>query len=152
MSANTYQELVQLHRDIAMISSVSALLNWDQETYMPPAGAEFRAEQQSAVARMAHERRTDRRIGELLKACEANGIMRASDAAAANVREMRRDYDLATKLPTDLVAEIAKVTSQAQEAWKAARKDSFLPGISSARSRRAAGRRSPAPVPGRRRP
>ncbi len=124
MSANTYQELVQLHRDIAMISSVSALLNWDQETYMPPAGAEFRAEQQSVVARMAHERRTDRRIGELLKACEGNGIMKSSEAAAANVREMRRDYDLATKLPTDLVAEIAKVTSQAQEAWKAARKES----------------------------
>ncbi len=130
MSASTYQELVQLHRKVAMISSVSALLNWDQETYMPPAGAEFRAEQQSAIARMVHERRTDARIGELLRACESNGVMKSIDGAAANVREMRRDYDLATKLPTDLVAEIAMVTSQAQEAWKAARRDSDFSAFS----------------------
>jgi carboxypeptidase Taq len=43
---------------------------------------------------------------------------------AANVREIRRDYDRHCKLPTDLVAELSRVTSLAQEAWKDARQRS----------------------------
>lgn len=41
-----------------------------------------------------------------------------------NIREMRRDYDHATKIPTDLVADLARTGSQAQEVWKEAREKS----------------------------
>ena len=42
---------------------------------------------------------------------------------AANLREIRRDYDRARKLPAELVAEISETTSRALEAWKQSRAD-----------------------------
>lgn len=120
--SNAYAELCALHKEAATLASVSALLSWDQETYMPRAGGGARSDQQSIMAAIVHERRTSPRIGELLEACERDASLLKSDPdAAPNLREMRRDYDLATRLPGDLVAELAKVGSQSQEVWKEAR-------------------------------
>ena len=117
-----YDELRKLHRDAATLNSVGSLLGWDQETYMPPAASAHRADQQGLIATLTHERKTTPRIGELLATCEA---AKPSDPdIAANLREMRRDYHLATKLPGELVAELAKTTSLAQDAWKEARQKS----------------------------
>ncbi len=117
-----YAELCSLKREAATLSSVAHLLGWDQETYMPSGGTAARAEQSSLMAGLIHERETSERLGELISACEADKDIQADDAKAANVREMRRDYDKATKLPGELVKELANVGSRAQDAWKAARK------------------------------
>jgi len=116
-----YAELRTLLREAATIGSIGSLLGWDQETYMPPAASAHRGDQAALVARLHHERATSPRLGELIAACEARASLMADPATAANVREMRRDYDLATKLPTELVSELARVGSLAQEAWKEAR-------------------------------
>lgn len=117
-----YHELRGLLRRAATLASVSALLGWDQETYMPPGGAEGRAEQRSMIATMVHERRTSARVGELIGACEQDSSLDARERA--NLREMRRDFDLLTKLPASLVGEIASTSTLAQEAWKHAREAS----------------------------
>ncbi len=119
-----YDELRRLARESATLGSVGALLNWDQETYMPHAAADHRAEQQAMVATLVHERQTSPRKGELIAACEGDTTLTGDPEAAANIREFRRDYDLATKLPTELVSELARVGSQAQEVWKQARASS----------------------------
>ena len=125
MSASNYAELCSLLREAAMMTSIGSLLSWDQETYAPVAAAPMRSDQQALVARLGHERRTNPRIGELVSACEADRTLNApGSATAANLREIRRDFDLATKLPGSLVEEMAKVCSQAQEAWKHAREKS----------------------------
>ncbi len=116
-----YVELRKLHRDVATLKSVDALLNWDQETYMPPNAAAHRAEQQAMISSLAHERRTSTRIGELLTRCELDKTLTKDEGISANLREMRRDFDRATRIPTDLVGEIARTQSLAQEAWKKAR-------------------------------
>src|SRR5262249_34374516 len=124
-AAPAYAELCELLRQAATLGAVDQLLNWDQETDMPHAAAANRAEQQSLLAAIVHQRKTDAKIGELLAKCEADGgLNKPGSETAANLREMRRDYDLATKLPSELVAELAKVGSQAQEVWKAARQKS----------------------------
>lgn len=117
-------ELRALLREAATLGSAGALLSWDQETYMPPAAAAHRAEQQALISGLVHERTTSKRVGELIAACEADSDLMADEEAAANIREMRRDYDLATRIPTELVSELARVGSQSQEAWKEARKNS----------------------------
>jgi carboxypeptidase Taq len=126
MDSAPYLELCRLSREAATINSVVQLLNWDQETYMPPAGAAHRAEEQAILATLVHERKTSPRVGELIAACEADRTLSADPMcpAAAAVREFRRDYDLATKLPKELVAELARTGSQAQEVWKQAREKS----------------------------
>lgn len=132
MSAS-YTELCEMMRQAGHLASVSHLVSWDQETYMPERAAPARSDQQALMAGLVHERRTHPRVGELLGACEADATLLADPLAAANLREMRRDYDKVTKLPKDLVAELAKVGSQAQDAWKKAREKSdfkaFLPWL-----------------------
>ncbi|MEX2219578.1 MAG: carboxypeptidase M32 [Phycisphaerales bacterium] len=121
-----YVALCRLAREAATLNSVASLLNWDQETYMPHGAAAHRSEEQALVASLVHERRTNPRVGELIAACEADATLTRDPASptAAAVREFRRDYDLATKLPRELVAELARTGSQAQEVWKDAREKS----------------------------
>lgn len=124
-SAPAYAELCELLRQAATLGAVDQLLNWDQETYMPRAAAANRAEQQSLLASIVHQRKTDPKIGDLISRCESDATLtKPGTETAANLREMRRDYDLATKLPSELVAELAKVGSQSQEVWKEAREKS----------------------------
>ena len=121
-----YAELCTLSREAATLGSVSYLLSWDQETYMPAGGYAGRAEQLELLAGLTHERRTSPRVGELIAMCEADKALTAEpdSPTAANIREFRRDYNLATKLPKELVAELAKIGAQAQEVWKDAREKS----------------------------
>jgi carboxypeptidase Taq len=119
-----YAELTRLLREAATLASVSSTLSWDQETMMPPRAAALRAEQLSQLSALVHERRTHPRVGELLAACEADASLQADPRTAANLREIRRSYDLATKLPTSLVREFAETTSRALEAWRGARERS----------------------------
>ncbi len=119
--SEVYTELLDRMRQVATLNSVANLLSWDQETMMPPKAGEFRAEALAAIGRLAHQQATDPRVGELLSQCEADATLVARPDAAANVREIRRDYERAVKLPSDLVAEMSEVSSRALEAWKAAR-------------------------------
>ncbi len=122
MPSTAYTELCRLSREIGTIGSIGALLSWDQETYMPPAGAHARAEQLAWIAGMAHARRTSDELGGAIRACERNGVVGdPASPEAACVREMRRNFDRATKLPRELVEEWARTASLAQEAWKDAR-------------------------------
>ncbi len=116
-----YEELLRLLRDVANLSGVSNLLSWDQEAMMPPRAGAYRAEQIAIVTRVAHERAADPRIGELLDVCEADPSLTSDPATAANLREMRRDFDRILRLPAELAVEMSETTSLAMEAWKKAR-------------------------------
>jgi carboxypeptidase Taq len=119
-----YSELIQRSRDVAMLGSCGAVVGWDERTYMPRAAAGHRGNQMALLARLVHEMVTAPRIGELLSALEGTSLVAdpASDAGA-NVREIRRSYDRAVKLPRDLVEELARVTTEAQGAWQEAREN-----------------------------
>src|SRR5207245_4449291 len=78
--------------------------------------------QMALLARMTHEMLTDPRIGDGLGQVESSDLPRQPDTApAVNVREIRRTYDRAVKLPKELVEEIARVTTRAQQVWQEAR-------------------------------
>lgn len=115
-------ELVSRLRGTAALASCSALLGWDEQTYLPPGGAGHRAEQLGLLAGMAHQRATDPRIGELLSELESSGAFGGDTAEGALIREARRDYDRKTKLPQRLVEELSRTCTLAQQAWVGARK------------------------------
>jgi carboxypeptidase Taq len=130
-----YNELITTLREIGTLSSVAGVLGWDERTYMPPKGAELRSRQSALLARMIHQQFTAPRIGELLGRIEASDLVRDPESdAAANVRETRRSYDRATKLPSTLVEELARTTVLAEHAWVEARRKScfadFAPWLS----------------------
>ncbi len=120
-------------REIAVLQSVSATMSWDQETMMPAKAGALRADQLEMLSRMIHERRTSKRLGDLLRAAEDAAGKKSDPRTLADLRETRRDYDKARKLPSALVAEMAQCASLGMEAWKHAREESnfkkFLPWL-----------------------
>jgi len=130
---NPYESLLQRSREIAAYNSSASLLSWDQETYMPPKAGAYRAEQLSQLAGLTHNLGTSSDVGDWLKSCEDHLPPCADEEEtalrAANVREWRRDYDRATKLPARLVEDIARTTSLAREAWATARRESNFPAF-----------------------
>jgi carboxypeptidase Taq len=118
-----YDELVRRAREEALLDSCAALLGWDEDTYMPPAGAGHRAAQLALLAGLSHDRAVDPRVGDLLAEVEGSELVRDPHSpAAVNVREWRRLYDRATCRPRALVEEIARTATLAQQEWAAARR------------------------------
>jgi len=111
-------EIVDLHH-------ASAIIGWDQQTYMPTGGGAARAEQSATLQKMTHERFTSEETGRLLDAAafETAGLDPDSDETRL-VTVTRRDYEKARKVPSELVAEIARATGQAIEVWTQARAQS----------------------------
>jgi carboxypeptidase Taq len=117
-----YQELIRRVREEGLLVSVEALLEWDEETYMPRGGVQNRSEQLALLAGLAHDRGADPRIGELLAAVEGSEVVAdPTSTAAINVRELRREYDRYVRLPRTLVEDVARTTALAQQAWAEAR-------------------------------
>ncbi len=125
-ATSAYDQLVARIADASLLTSSGNILGWDQETMMPDGGLDHRSRQLAQLARMAHELTTDKRIGEWLQACEGDSNLMADPLSveAVNVREIRRSYDRATKLPTSLVEELAMAASVGQHEWAEARKAS----------------------------
>ncbi len=126
IATTAYDDLIHAIKEANLLSSSEALLGWDQETQMPGGGLEHRSKQLAQMARMVHGMKTSPRIGELLQACEENRAITDEPAsvAAVNVREIRREYDRSTKLPSSLVEELTRISSVARAQWAAARKKS----------------------------
>ncbi|PTE20652.1 carboxypeptidase M32 [Cereibacter changlensis JA139] len=117
MSADiAFTELMEFQRQTEALAQVAGRLGWDQETMMPRGAAEQRSEEMAALEGVLHERRTDPRIADWLMAAAAE-----DDEDAAQLRLIRRSHTRATKVPSRLAQEIARVTSTAQGIWAEAR-------------------------------
>jgi len=126
-----YDELIRRMREETLLTSCEALLEWDEETYMPPGGVENRSDQLALLAGLLHERGTDPKIGELLAELETSDLVTdPRSPVSVNVRELRREYDRYVRLPRRLVEEVARTTALAQTAWAEARAAS-IHGLSS---------------------
>lgn len=121
-AAEAHDELIRRAKETALLASCAAVLEWDQRTYMPPKGSAHRAEQVALLAGMVHQKATAPEIGELLAQLEGGALGREPGSpAAVNVREIRRTYDRATKLPRALVEELARTCALARDVWVEAR-------------------------------
>lgn len=116
------QDLKNRLQEIADLNGAAAVLNWDQSTYMPPGGAAARGRQQATLSRLSHEKFTDPALGKLLDDLQsyAEGLPYDSDDAAL-IRATRRDYDRATKVPSDFMARLSEHNAHSYQAWTEAR-------------------------------
>ncbi|HEV3083982.1 MAG TPA: carboxypeptidase M32, partial [Gemmataceae bacterium] len=119
--AEAYAELIRRVKECRLLSSCAEMLAWDERTYMPHHGSAHRAEQMALLARLAHEMITAPEIGQLLSQADGSGKTNLDTPQAANLREIRRSYDRLVKLPKELVEELARVTTRAQQVWQEAR-------------------------------
>ena len=123
MPAPAYPDLVNKLQRAHLLGTVSDVLGWDEQVNLPPDSGDQRAAQLTLLAELSHTTATDPAIGQLLTALEA-GPLGAEERVV--VRQARRDYDRATKLPADFVREKAGHCSRAYHAWADARaRDDF---------------------------
>jgi len=113
-----YDDLMAHQRETEALAQVAGRLSWDQETVMPRGAAPQRGEEMAAMEGVLHARRTDPRVTDWLAAVDDSAL---DDVGRANLRHIRRDHDRAMKVPAQLAARIARVTSEAQGIWAEAR-------------------------------
>src|SRR5215470_1691284 len=128
-------KLLDHMHEIADLEALGQLSGWDQNTAMPEGGSEMRGAQQATLQGVLHERWTMPRLGSLLDEL-GEKVQQApyTDADRGLVRQSRRGYDRATKLPRTLVEEMARVSSTSFDVWRRARERndfaSFAPWLS----------------------
>jgi len=104
------------------LEAAARVLDWDQNTYMPPGGGPARARQIATLQRLAHVKFTAAEVGQLLdslRPCEESLPYEADEASL--IRVTRRDYERAVKVPPSFVAQLADHTSNSYQAWTVAR-------------------------------
>jgi carboxypeptidase Taq len=117
--------LSSLKNHVATIShlrSAAAVLEWDQETYMPDGAVEARAAQVGTLRSMAHTLFTDQKTQDLIHAAQTHtNQLPPDDHDRRLVEVINEDFTKAQKLSSNLVAEKALIVGLAKEAWKKAR-------------------------------
>lgn len=104
------------------LNHATALLRWDQATYMPPGGAPARGRQMATLSRLAHDRFTDAEVGRLLERAEKESATLEYDSDdAALLRLTRRNYEQAVRMPSALVSESNEHFANCYQIWTEAR-------------------------------
>ncbi|HEX9077456.1 MAG TPA: carboxypeptidase M32 [Anaerolineae bacterium] len=120
-----WEELKRRLAEIQHLHYASALLGWDQQTYMPPRGAANRADQLATLDKIAHELFTADEIGQLLEDLAEEAAKQGYDSDPASlIRVTRRDYEKACRVPAALVEEISRTSALGIDAWTRAREAS----------------------------
>ena len=115
---NDYKTKMQ---KIADVKYASAVLQWDQETYLPPKGADCRGRQLATLSELAHELFTDEKLGALL-----HDLMSKNDLSPTEKRNVELtldDYNRNKKLSPAFVRSMSEAVNRSFHAWIKARKE-----------------------------
>ena len=112
--------LKEILGEVSDLNHAGSVLSWDQQVNMPPGGGEARGQHLATLGKISHEKSTSDEVGKLLDDLkrEFDGV--DSDDAAL-VRVAARNYDKATRVPSEFVSEQAVVTTAAFDAWVVAK-------------------------------
>jgi carboxypeptidase Taq len=111
--------------EMAKYGSALALLGWDDQVYMPPAGRNFRGEVSALMSTDLHKRAISDKFVNLVKELKDPANFEKLNADdKVTVRETWRDLEKAIKIPPEFVEEFSILTTQAYGAWEEARKKS----------------------------
>jgi len=117
-----YEKLLEKEKELSVLQSAESIVNWDMETMMPPKAINLRSQQLSLLSVIDHKMSTDPEKGKLLdKIMHHLKYDQLTDVQKRNVYLIKKHYDEQTKLPEQLVAEIAKQEALATDIWKKAK-------------------------------
>jgi len=104
---------------IADLNAANAVLQWDQETYLPKNGAHFRGQQISTLSEVAHQFFSEESLGDLL-----NELLTKDDLSAdekRNVERTREDYLKNKKYTSAFVRAMSEQVNKTFHSWLEAR-------------------------------
>jgi len=103
---NVYEQLVIKLEERSRLGGVMATMHWDQEVVMPKAAAENRSKQMAALAGVLHEKSVDVEFGRLIDKLVDVDINNFTEIEQCNIYEAKREYELETKIPKELIQEL----------------------------------------------
>lgn len=122
MSKIFYDDLFAHMQSIVDLNGAQALLTWDMHTHMPSKGAAVRAERLATLGSTIHQMLIDDKTSELLEGAEDYARSQGNDSFELAIwNDIRRRYDKATLIPTELAAEMSRAFSLGNQAWMTAR-------------------------------
>ena len=128
MNANElYADYKTKMQKIADVKYAAAVLQWDQETYLPTKGNNFRGRQLATLSELAHQQFTTESMGVLLN--ELNNKEDLAGNEKRNVQLSLEDYNRNKKLSSDFVRKISESVTIAYHAWVKARNDNSFTGF-----------------------
>jgi carboxypeptidase Taq len=115
-----YSKLVTELKRLRTLRSISSVLGWDEQVYLPSGSADLRADQFAALGELVHKESSSAKLGRMIESLEAvQGELSFDERRVAEVA--RRDFDQATKLPRSFVKRKAENDSRSYHAWAKAR-------------------------------
>ncbi len=124
MDTVAYDLIRERLTELAHLNSCLALLQWDQEVFMPPKASEARAKTISYLSVLAHEKILSLDQGKYLTKLARQEKNKKDPQESVIIREAWRTYDRERKLPKAFVQELSTLCSTAQVSWAQARKKS----------------------------
>lgn len=115
-----YQQYRERMERVADVRFATAVLQWDQETYLPAKGAAARGRQISTLTEMAHRMFTDASLGRLLQELLSKEDLAGEERL--NVAHTWEDYSKQLKYTPELVRQLSDASNAAFHAWMEARK------------------------------
>ena len=106
--------IIKMNR-IADVKFANAVLQWDQETYLPTKGARFRGQQMSTLAELAHNLFSEEALGSLLQDLLAKPDL--SEKEKRNIELTYEDYTKNKKYTSAFVRKLSDTTNKAFHAW-----------------------------------
>lgn len=119
-SVQLYHEYVEKMRRIADIRYAAAVLQWDQETYLPEKGNAGRARQLATLSETAHQLFSDASLSNLLNELLSKNGLDAKQKK--NVELTLEDYTKQKKYSSEFVRKLSETVSEAFHAWISAKK------------------------------
>jgi carboxypeptidase Taq len=113
---STYTDRMQ---KIADVKYSAAVLQWDQETYLPAKGADFRGRQLATLSEIAHEWFVSPDLGQLLHELHSRGDL--PQDRRRNIELSLEDYEKQKKFTPAFVRRLSEASSRCFHSWLQAR-------------------------------
>ncbi len=126
-TAELYSEYQTKMQKIADVKYAAAVLQWDQETYLPPKGNAFRGRQLATLSEIAHQQFTTEAMGHLLQDLHAADDL--DEKQRCNVQLSLEDYQRSQKLSSQFVRQMSEAVTKSYHAWVKARNDNSFAGF-----------------------
>ncbi|RPJ00471.1 MAG: carboxypeptidase M32, partial [Chloroflexi bacterium] len=125
----------EFRQHIAILNDILNTLNilkWDSRTQMPPGGSETRGYQLATLSRLARDHFVSDKTARLLDDAEAEIAGEDPDSYRVRaVQQTREAYEIARRIPADLLSRKATLAPVSEQVWHDAKKNndfaSFAP-------------------------
>lgn len=112
------QQILEKYKEISTLVEVSAILHWDQNTYMPPMAAENRARQTTVIEEIVTNKWNDPTLKSLIENIDESSLSEDEKAVMRNIRRATKYY---FNVPKKTILKFAETTTKSFSVWHEAR-------------------------------